>query len=156
MAAADEEIASIHSDDQKEENGTETVSEQPAAAEEAGQGEYKQPEQKKRKRPGPRPIDWSDQATLSPSKPKNFLTIEELEKAKKAKKKEQQEINKATKAAKRKQKHLAEKATHLTNEELLEIVQQRRHKQQVKANKGKAKEAAGKQASKLSRAAPAK
>ena len=91
-------------------------------------------------------IDWLDQSTLSPSKPKNFMTIEELENAKKAKKKEQMEITKAAKAAKRKQKALADKASHLTNEELLEIVQQRRHRQQEKATKGKAKESAEKKA----------
>ena len=112
-------------------------------------GEYQQP---KKKRGVKRrcPIDWSDQSTLSPSKPKNFLTIEDLENAKKAKKKEQMEITKAAKAAKRKQKALADKASHLTNEELLEIVQQRRHRQEEKAKKGKAKASAGKKASNLS------
>ena len=57
------------------------------------------------------------------------------------------EITKAAKAAKRKQKALADKASHLTNEELLEIVQQRRHRQQEKAKKEKAKASAGKKAS---------
>ena len=122
------------------------VAEQPAAAQEADQVEHKQPKKRKGSKQSCS-IDWLNQEILSPSKPKNFMTIEELENVKKAKKKEQQEINKATKAAKRKQKHLAEKASHLTNEELLEIVQQRRHKQQVKANKGKAKASAGKKAS---------
>ena len=85
MAGADDEKSSIHSEDQEQENGTETVAEQPAAAEEADQVEYQQPKKKSGKRRCP--IDWSDQATLSPSKPKNFMTIEELENAKKAKKK---------------------------------------------------------------------
>ena len=116
---------------------------------EADQGEYQQP---KKKRQGKRkcPIDWLDQSILSPSKPKNFMTIDELENAKKAKKKEQMEITKAAKAAKRKQKHLAEKASHLTNEELLEIVQQRRHRQTEKAKKGKANAKAGRKAPTLS------
>ena len=87
MARADEEKSTTHSEDQQEENGTETVSEQPAAAEEADRGEDQQP---KKERGVKRrcQIDWSDQSTLSPSKPKNFMTIEELEKAKKAKRKE--------------------------------------------------------------------
>ena len=122
----------------KEENGTETVAEQPAAAEEADQGEDQQPNKKRGL--GPRTIDWSDQATLSPSHPKNFTTIEELESKRQAKRKEQQEITKAAKAAKRKQNALAEKASRLTNEELLEIVQQRRHRQETKAKKEKAKQ----------------
>ena len=149
MAGADEEKSSIHSEDQEEENGVPSVSKQPAAAEEVDQGEYQQP---KKTRGWKRrcPIDWSDQSTLSPSKPKNFMTIEELENAKKAKRKEQQLITKATKAARRKQKQLAEKASHLTNEELLEIVQQRRHRQAEKVKKGKAKASAGKGASKPS------
>ena len=145
-----EEKSSVHSEDEPEvKPDTETVAEQPAAAQEADQGEYQQP---KKRRGGKRrcPIDWLDQSTLSPSKPKNFMTIEELENAKKAKRKEQQEITKAAKAARRKQKHLAEKASHLTNEELLEIVQQRRHRQEEKAKKGKANASAGKEASKLS------
>ena len=150
MAGADEEKSSIHSEDQEEENGVPSVSKQPAAAEESDQGEDQQPKTPTRGRKRPRPIDWLDQSTLSPSKPQNFLTIEELENAKKAKKKEQQEITKATKAARRKQKQLAEKASHLTNEDLLEIVQQRRHRQEEKAKKGKAKASAGKEASKLS------
>ena len=150
MAAAYEEKDSIHSDDQNEENSPETVSGQLAAAEEAGQGQHQQPKKKSyRKRPRTT-IDWCDQATLSPAKPKNFMTIEELQNAKKAKKKEQQEIAKAAKAARRKQKQLAEKANHLTNEELLEIVQQRRHRQEEKAKKGKAKASAGKEAPNVS------
>ena len=150
MAGADEEKLAIHSEeDQEEKNDTETVSEQPAAAQEADQVKDQQP-QKRRGVKRSCPIDWLDQSTLSPSKPKNFMTIEQLENIKKAKKKEQQEITKAAKAAKRKQKHLAEKASHLTNEELLEIVQQRRHRQEEKAKKGKAKASAGKEASKLS------
>ena len=143
MAAADEEMSTAHSEDQKEENGTETVSEQPAAAEEADQGEDQQP--KKRKYSCRRSsIDWSDQSTFSPSKPKNFMSIEELENERKAKKKEQQVIAKAAKSAKRKQKQVAEKAASLTNEELIEIVQQRRHRQEEKDKKGKATREAGK------------
>ena len=151
MAGADDENMASHSEDQEEDNDTETVSGHPAAAEEADQGEYQQP---KRRRQVKRrcPIDWLDQSTLSPSKPKNFMTIEELENAKKQKRKEQLEITRAAKAARRKQKHLAEKASNLSNEELLEIVQQRRHRQQEKANKGKAKASAGKKASIQSRA----
>ena len=149
MAGADEEMSTAHSEDQKEENGTETVSEQPAAAEEADQGEDQQPQMKSGRKRGC-PIDWSDQSTFSPSKPKNVMTIEELENAKKAKRKEQQEISKAAKAARRKQKLLSDKASHLTNEDLIEIVQQRRHRQEEKAKKGKAKASAAKEKSKLS------
>ena len=138
MAGTDEEMAAINSDDEKEENGTETVGEQPAAAEEAVEGEDLQPNTKRGK--GPRTFDWSNPATLSPSHPKNFTTIEELESKRQAKRKEQQEITKAAKAAKRKQNALAEKASRLTNEELLEIVQQRRHRQETKAKKEKAKQ----------------
>ena len=146
MAGADDENLASHSEDQDEENDTETGSGQPAAAAEADQGDDQQPK-KKRQVKRRCPIDWLDQSTFSPSKPKNFMTIEELENVKKAKKKEQMEITKAAKAAKRKQKALADKASHLTNEELLEIVQQRRHRQQEKANKGKANASAGKKAS---------
>ena len=149
MAGADEDTSTVHSEDQKEEIATETVSKQPAAAEEADQGENQQPRTKKGSKRGS-PIDWSDQSTFSPSKPKNVMTIEELENAKKAKRKEQQEISKAAKAAKRKQGRLSEKAQHLTNEDLLEIVQQRRQRQEEKAKRGKAKASAGKEASKLS------
>ena len=142
MAGADDENTAGHSEDQEEANDTETGSGQPAAKAESDQGET--PEPKKRKHVKRRcQINWLDQATLSPSTPKNFMTIEELENAKKAKKKEQMEIAKAAKAAKRKQKALADKASHLTNEELLEIVQQRRHRQEEKAKKGKAKASAG-------------
>ena len=78
MAGADDENMASHSEDQDEENDTETGSGQPAAAAEADQGDDQQP---KKKRGGKRrcPIDWLDQSTLSPSKPKNFMTIEELE-----------------------------------------------------------------------------
>ena len=150
MVRSDDEKSPVQSEDQEQENGTETVSEQPAADEEADQGEQLEKTKGLKRRC---PIDWSDQATFSPSKPKNFSTIGELEDSKKAKKKEQLVITKAAKAARRKQKQLAEKASHLTNEELLEIVQQRRHRQEEKAKKGKAKAkaSAGKKASKVSR-----
>ena len=61
---------------------------------------------------------------------------------------------KAAKAAKRKQKALADKASNLTNEELLEIVQQRRHRQEEKAKKGKAKASAAKAKSEPAGARP--
>ncbi len=151
MAGADDENMASHSEDQEEKNDTETGSGQPAAAAESDQGEH--PEAKRRKQVKRRSqIDWMNPASLSPSTPKHFTIIEELDNAKKAKKKEQMEIAKASKAAKRKQKALAEKAGNLTNEELLEIVQQRRHRQQAVANKAKAKASAGKNASNKSRA----
>ena len=151
MARADDENCSSHSKDQEEEMDKEIGSGQLAAAAESDQGEDQQA--KKRRLVKRRShIDWMDQSTLSPSTPKNFMTIDELNKAKNAKKKEQMELAKAAKAAKRKQKALADKAMHLTNEELLEIVQQRRHRQQEKARKEKAKASAGKKASSKSRA----
>jgi hypothetical protein len=151
MAGADDENMASLSEEQEEEKDTETGSGQPTAAADSDQGEDQQPK-KKRQVKRRCQIDWLDQSTLSPSKPKNFMTIEDLENEKKAKKKEQMEITKAAKAAKRKQKALADKASHLTNEELLEIVQQRRHRQQEKANKGTAKASATKKASNRSRA----
>ena len=97
MAGADDENTAGHSEDQEEEKDTETGSGQPAAAAESDQGEYQQP--KKRRQVKRRcQIDWLDQSTLSPSTPKNFMTIEELENERKAKRKEQQVITKATKA----------------------------------------------------------
>ena len=151
MAGPDDENMASLSEEQDEEKDTETGSGQPTAAADSDQGED-QPPKKKRQVKRRCQIDWLDQSTLSPSKPKNFMTIEDLENEKKAKKKEQMEITKAAKAAKRKQKALADKASHLTNEELLEIVQQRRHRQQEKANKGTAKASATKKASNRSRA----
>ena len=143
MATADDKSAAGHSEHQEEKMDTATGPGQTAAASESDEAEYQQPARRRKVRRGCQ-IDWMDQSTLSPSTPKNNTTIEQLEKAKKAKKKEQWEIAKATKAAKRKQKALAEKASLLSNEELLEIVNQRRHRQQEKINKGKAKAAAGK------------
>ena len=151
MAGTDDENAAGLSDSPDEPMDTAAGSGQPAAAAESDTGEHQQPKSNKPKKRRCQ-IDWMDQSTLSPSTPKNFMTIEGLENAKKAKKKEHSEIAKATKAAKRKQKALADKASHLSNEELLEIVQQRRHRQQEKANKGKAKASAGKKASDQSRA----
>ena len=151
MAGADDENTAGLSDHTEETNDTAPGSVQPAAAAESDAGEDQQPKRKKQVKRRCQ-IDWMDQSTLSPSTPKNFMTIEELETAKKAKKKEHMEIAKASKAAKRKQKVLADKASHLSNEELLEIVQQRRHRQQERANKGKAKAAAGKKPSNQSRA----
>ena len=151
MAGADDENTAGLSDHTEETNDTAPGSGQPAAAAESDAGEDQQPKRKKQVKRRCQ-IDWMDQSTLSPSTPKNFMTIEELENAKKAKKKEQMEITKAAKAAKRKQKALAEKAHNLTNEELLEIVQQRRHRQQEKAKKEKAKASAKNKASNKSRA----
>ena len=143
MAGADEEKSPINSDAQEEENGTETVSKRPATDEEADQDEDQQAKKRKciKRRST---IDWSDQSTFSPSKPKNFMSIEELENERKAKKKEQQLITKAAKAATRKQKQLAEKASTLTNEDLIEIVQQRRHRQEEKGQERKRESVSGK------------
>ena len=83
MAGADDEMSLTHSEDQKEEKGTETVPEEVAAAEEADQGEDQQPKTKKGRKGCS--VDWSDQSTFSPSKPGYVMTIEQLENAKKPK-----------------------------------------------------------------------
>ena len=149
MAGADEEKSPINSDAQEEENGTETVSKRPATEEEADQDED-QPAKKRKSITRRSTVDWSDQTTFRPHTPKNFISIVDLENQKKARKKEQQAAAKAAKAAKRKQKNLQEKASGLTNEDLLEIMQQRRVRQEEKVKKGKAKALAEKGASKRS------
>ena len=143
MAGADDENTASHSEDQEEEKDTDTGSGQPAAAAESDQGEVQQAAKRRKGKRGCQ-IDWMDQSTLKPSAPKNYQFIERLEREKKARQKETQEAAKQYKAARRKQKALAEKASHLSNEELLEIVNQRRHRQKEKTAKSKAKAAAEK------------
>ena len=125
MAASDDDASSCHSATEAK-STTKSATKRPAAAD----GEQPDIASKRKHRRTRSAIDFSDAATFQPAKPKNLNTIEDLLKEKKNMQKQQQQVAKATKAAQRKQKKLADKASKLSNEELLEIMQQRRCRQE--------------------------
>ena len=87
-------------------------------------------------------IDLADASHFVPCQPKGIETLKAVADQKAIIRKQQKELAKATKAEERKQKRLRQKATKLTNEELIEIVQQRRHIQEERRAASAAKEGA--------------